>query len=64
MAAAEHGATFPLARKVRASLSKAQLHDFAKTSTKGLPEHVAKSTQGSPPFSKAELQQGYRRVAS
>lgn len=42
MAAAEHGASFPMARKLRATMSHAQLHDFAATKTKGLPRHVAK----------------------
>ena len=29
MAAAEHGADFPMARKVRASMTHEQMHDFA-----------------------------------
>jgi hypothetical protein len=40
MAAAEHGADFPMARKVRASMSLSELHDFASGSTKGKPQHV------------------------
>jgi hypothetical protein len=40
MAAAEHGASFPMARKLRNSMSVGQLHDFAATSEKGLPSHV------------------------
>jgi hypothetical protein len=36
MAAAEHGANFPMARKVRQSMTHQQMHDFASTSTKGL----------------------------
>lgn len=40
MAAAEHGAQFPMAQKVRASMSLSQLHDFAKGSMKGKPAHV------------------------
>lgn len=40
MQAAEHGATFPMARKVRASMSMAQMHDFAVGSEKGKPTHV------------------------
>lgn len=40
-AAAEHGADFPMARKLRASMSMQQMHDFAATSEKGLPPHVA-----------------------
>lgn len=40
MGAAEHGASFPMARKVRASMSLGQLHDFAVGSMKGKPTHV------------------------
>ena len=42
MAAAEHGATFPLAKKLRASMTMSQLHDFASGSMKGKPQHVKK----------------------
>jgi hypothetical protein len=42
MAAAEHGADFPMAKKLRASMTLGQLHDFAATSTKDLPKHVKK----------------------
>ena len=38
MAAAEHGATFAKAKKLRKSMTKSQLHDFAATKTKGLPD--------------------------
>ena len=41
MAAAEHGASFPMARKVRQSMSLSQLHDFAVGSMKGKPAHVS-----------------------
>ncbi len=37
MGAAEHGAKFPMAKKVRKSMSKSQMRDFAKTKEKGLP---------------------------
>lgn len=40
MAAALHGAKFPMASKLRASMSMKQLHDFAATKTKKLPRHV------------------------
>lgn len=40
MAAAEHGASFSLARKLRKSMTPAQLHDFAAGSMKGKPEHA------------------------
>jgi hypothetical protein len=42
MAAAEHGARFPLARTIREALTQAQLHDFAAGSMQGKPEHVRK----------------------
>jgi hypothetical protein len=41
-AAAEHGATFPMAQKLRGSMTMKQLHDFASTRRKGLPKHVKK----------------------
>jgi hypothetical protein len=40
MGAAEHGADFPAAKKLRASMTHEQLHDFASGSMKGKPEHV------------------------
>ena len=40
MQAAEHGATFPMAQKVRASMTHEQMHDFAVGSEKGKPAHV------------------------
>lgn len=40
MQAAEHGATFPMARQVRASMSMGQMRDFAKGSEAGKPAHV------------------------
>ena len=40
MAAAEHSAQFPLARKVYASMTHQQLHDFASGSMAGKPTHV------------------------
>lgn len=46
MAAAEHGADFPMAKKVRASMSHNQLHDFAVGSMKGKPAHVATHASG------------------
>ncbi len=42
MAAAEHGASFPMARKVAASMSHRQLHDFAAGPMKGKPAHVGR----------------------
>jgi hypothetical protein len=44
MAAAEHGATFPLAKKLRKSMTHQQLHDFATGSMKGKPAHAKKRT--------------------
>lgn len=43
MGAAEHGADFPMARKIRASMTHAQMHDFASGSMKGKPEHAGRS---------------------
>lgn len=40
MAAAERGATFPLAKKLRASMTHQQLHDFASGSERGKPQHA------------------------
>ena len=40
MQAAEHGADFPMAKKVRASMTHEQMHDFAVGSEKHKPEHV------------------------
>ena len=48
MAAAEHGATFPLARKLRRTMSHQQLHDFAATKRRGLPVRIpTKKRRGS-----------------
>ncbi len=41
MQAADHGASFPMARKLRAAMSHQQLHDFAVGSEAGKPTHVA-----------------------
>ena len=43
MRAAEHGADFPKAKKLRASMTLKQLADYARTPTNVLPRHVAKS---------------------
>lgn len=40
MQAAEHGADFPMAQKLRQSMSHDQLHDFSVGSEAGKPEHV------------------------
>lgn len=40
--AAEHGADFPMARKLRSSMTHQQLHEFSVGSEKGKPEHVGK----------------------
>jgi len=45
MAAAAHGAQFKKAREVRASLTPAQLGDFAATPTRDLPRHVPRRKQ-------------------
>lgn len=38
--AAAHGASFPMARKLRSSMTVGQLADFASGPMKGKPEHV------------------------
>src|SRR5712691_1430985 len=42
MAAAEHGADFPMARKLRQTMTHEQLHDFAVGPMAAKPEHVEK----------------------
>lgn len=39
--AAEHGANFPMAKKIRSSMSLSQMHDFAVGSMKHKPAHVS-----------------------
>ena len=41
--AAEHGASFAAAVRMRASMTHQQLHDFASGSMKGKPERVKKT---------------------
>ena len=41
MQAAEHGAQFPMAQKIRSSMSLGQMHDFAVGPMKAKPVHVA-----------------------
>jgi hypothetical protein len=43
MRAAEHGATFPMAQKLRQTMSLSQMHEFAVTPTKKLPKHVKRT---------------------
>lgn len=38
--AAEHNAQFPMAQKIRASMTHAQMRDFAVGSEAGKPQHV------------------------
>lgn len=40
MGAAEHGASFPLADKIRSSMTHDQMHAFAVGPMKGKPAHV------------------------
>jgi hypothetical protein len=47
MAATSHGATFPMARQLRGSMTLGQMGDFASTPTKGLPSHVKASKPAS-----------------
>jgi hypothetical protein len=48
MAAAEHGADFPMARKVRGSMTMGQLHDFASGPMTGKPGHVSQNKSSAP----------------
>lgn len=43
MGAAEHGASFPMAKKLRKTMTMGQLHDFAVGSEQGKPQHVKKA---------------------
>lgn len=49
MQAAEHGADFPAAKKIRASMTHQQMHDYAVGSEKGKPEHVPARHRGQSP---------------
>lgn len=49
MQAAEHGAQFPAAQKLRQSMSHDQLHDFSVGSEAGKPEHVGGMSDPPPP---------------
>lgn len=40
MQSAEHGAQFPMAQKIRQSMTHRQMHDFAVGSEQGKPQHV------------------------
>lgn len=40
MQAAEHGASFPMARKIQSSMTHDQMHDFAVGSMKDKPAHI------------------------
>jgi len=48
MQAAEHGADFPMAAKVRESMSLGQMRDFSKGPMTGKPEHVKAKRGGHP----------------
>lgn len=48
MGAAEHGASFPLARTIRETMTQGQMHDFAAGSMKGKPVHVAAPRRTAP----------------
>ncbi len=55
MQAAEHGADFPMAEKVRTSMTHSQLHDFAVGSEQGKPQHVGTR------LGKQHAEHGFRR---
>ena len=42
MAAAEHGANFPMAKKIRKTMTHKQMHDFAATPEKSLMAKIGK----------------------
>ena len=46
MQAAEHGAQFPMAQKIRSSMTYGQMHDFAVGSEAGKPQHVKPAKAG------------------
>lgn len=48
MAAAEHGAPFPAAQQIRASMSLGQMRDFARGPMTGKPAHVKAKRNGHP----------------
>ena len=48
MGAAEHGANFPMAKKLRESMTHQQLHDFASGPEKGKPVHVNAHKRSTP----------------
>lgn len=45
MGAALHGASFPLARKIRNQMTSKQMRDFASTTTKNLPKRIKPTKQ-------------------
>lgn len=55
MAAAEHGATFPTARKLRQSMTHEQLHDDALGSMAHKPAHVSAPTPKAAPKYETEV---------
>jgi hypothetical protein len=58
MQAAEHGADFAMARKVRSSMTHDQMHDFAVGSESGKPQHVRKMTRSSESKRKRDVESG------
>ncbi len=65
MQAAEHGATFAMAKKVRSSMTHDQMHDFAVGSEAGKPQHVKpkRNTASSEPKRKRDVESGGAMVA-
>lgn len=53
MQAAEHGADFLEARKLRRTMTRAQMHDFAVGSEQGKPDHVPHPARNLGPHLKA-----------
>lgn len=55
MQAAEHGASFPKAQKLRKSMTHSQLHDFAVGPMKNKPEHAGLLKGDSPDIMKTNM---------
>lgn len=60
MQAAEHGADFPMAQKVRASMTHEQMHDYAVGSEKGKPMHVKPGRPAHRPLGQQHAQHGFK----
>jgi len=64
MAAAEHGASFPKAKALRASMTTEQLHDFAATPRSFLPAHTRRPTVPTPRASRSGVGHPHRNLGT